>query len=151
MKSLARLPMVLIASTVSTTSLAEDGSEGLTNRAERDIVQAMQVCRKRQEDSERLACFDELARKNAPPTYSGKLGFKTKLFELNEPHFLRYRSDGVIFVLYLFDEKGDVVQNLHIGGGGEDTFLIEKPGIYSLQIDGSAAWKIWIDPARAEN
>jgi hypothetical protein len=27
------------------------------------------------------------------------------------------------------------------------TFLIEKPGTYSLQINGSETWRVWLDPA----
>ncbi|MEQ8824427.1 MAG: hypothetical protein RIC14_08640 [Filomicrobium sp.] len=127
---------------------AGDGQRPGSNRAERDIVAALQTCRKVTEADRRLSCFDEVAKRNAPPLYSGKLGVKTKPFKLAGPHVLRYRSEGVIFVLYLLDEAGDVVQNLHIGGGGEDTFLIEKAGVYSLQIDGSARWKIWIDPVQ---
>ncbi len=128
-------------------AVADSPSGGLSNRAERALVDALQECRRVEAPSDRLACFDRVAQKNAPPRFAGKLGYKTKPFEIDKPHFLRFRSEGVIFVLYLLDENGEVLQNLHIGGGGEDTFLIDKPGTYSLQIDGSAAWKIWIDPA----
>ena len=131
-------------------AVAVEAMDGSASRAERDIVDALQKCRAISDRDNRLSCFDEVASKNAPPVYSGKLGFKTAPFELLRPHVLRYRSEGVIFVLYLLDEKGSVVQNLHIGGGGEDNYLIEKPGTYSLQIDGSAAWKIWIEPGPVE-
>ncbi|MCW2318348.1 hypothetical protein M2322_003917 [Rhodoblastus acidophilus] len=46
----------------------------------------------------------------------------TELFTLDRPHRLRFRSDGVIFVLYLMDAKGEAIQNLHIGGAGEDEY-----------------------------
>lgn len=119
----------------------------LTAKQNEDLVQALQTCRATSDQSLRLACFDEIARRNAPPRFSGKLGVRTQPFVLDRPHVLRFRSDGVIFVLYLLDEKGAVVQNLHIGGAGEDSYLIESPGTYSLQIDGSAEWRIWLDPA----
>lgn len=115
-----------------------------------EIVAALQSCRAIKDNKTRLGCFDDVARKNAPPKFSGKLGYKTDPFQINRPHVLRYRSKGVIFVLYLLDEKGEVIQNLHIGGGGEDTYLIEQTGTYSLQIDGSAGWKIWLDPVEPD-
>jgi hypothetical protein len=49
--------------------------------------------------------------------------------------------------MYLKDAAGGTVQNLHIGGGGVATFLIETPGTYSLQVSGSESWRIWLDPA----
>lgn len=117
------------------------------DRAVTDMIGALQTCREELQQEERLACYDALARQNAPPRFSGKLSYKTKPFLLERAHLLRFRSQGVIFVLYLLDEQGNVLQNLHLGGGGEDSHLIEKPGTYSLQIDGSARWQIWLDPA----
>ena len=81
-----------------------------------------------------------------PPTIKGKLGKVTEVFTLDKPHMLRYRSYGVIFVLYLRDGEGNVLQNLHVGGRGEDQYIIKEPGQYSLKIDGSAAWEIWLEP-----
>ncbi|MDJ0514048.1 MAG: hypothetical protein QNJ62_11460 [Methyloceanibacter sp.] len=107
---------------------------------------ALQQCRQEPNSERRLRCYDEVAAKNAPPTYAGKLGYTTEPFTLDRPHLLRFRSQGVVFVLYVLDQHGQVVQNLHIGGGGEDTYLIDKPGTYSLQIDGSSRWQIWLDP-----
>ncbi len=111
-----------------------------------DAVTAFQLCRKITVPVERLECFDESARKYAPPLIKGKLGHVTDLYNLDKPHLLRYRSHGVIFVLYLRDEEGNVLQNLHIGGRGEDEYLISEPGKYSLKIDGSAGWEIWLEP-----
>lgn len=113
---------------------------------QRQLAGALHVCHSKRDATERLACYDDLAVRNAPATFAGKLGYRSKPFALDRPHRLRYRSDGVIFVLYLLDAAGAVVQNLHLGGGGEDSFVIETPGTYALQIDGSASWKIWIEP-----
>lgn len=115
--------------------------------AETSVVQALQGCRREHDDARRLACFDAVTRNNAPPRWSGRLGFKTPPFEIDRPHLLRFRSKGVIFVLYVIDARGEVIQNLHLGGGGEDTYTIEKPGRYVLQIDGSETWQIWLEPA----
>ncbi|MEM6606719.1 MAG: hypothetical protein AAF671_13225 [Pseudomonadota bacterium] len=107
---------------------------------------ALQDCRALP-DAKRLACFDQLAQANAPPDYSGKLGFRTELFTVAEPTRLRFRSQGVIFVLYVLTESNEVLQNLHLGGGGEGDYVIKNPGRYKLQIDGSARWQIWLEPA----
>ena len=113
-----------------------------------DVVSALQLCRKIEDPEARLACFDNSARRFAPPTLQGKLGHVSDVFSLTEPHVLRYRSHGVIFVLYLRDGEGNVLQNLHLGGRGEAEYLIEWPGEYSLKIDGSAAWEIWLEPIK---
>lgn len=147
LKRLQGTLLIGLGTLIAATAHSAHGQQGLASRGERSILQGLQVCHRIKDVNARLSCFDNLARQNAPPRFAGKLGFKTTPFEINEPHILRYRSEGVIFVLYLLDAKGEVVQNLHIGGGGEDSFLIDKPGIYSLQIDGSATWKIWIDPS----
>lgn len=112
-----------------------------------DVVSALQLCRKMSDPEARLACFDASARRFAPPTLKGKLGHVSEVFSLGGPHILRYRSHGVIFVLYLRDGEGNVLQNLHLGGRGEAEYRIEQPGKYSLKIDGSAAWEIWLEPA----
>ena len=114
--------------------------------AAEDVISALQKCREIKKPEQRLECFDDKARRFAPPTLSGKLGHVTEVFTLEVPHLLRYRSQGVIFVLYLRDGKGNVLQNLHVGGRGEDEYLIDTPGQYSLKIDGSAGWDIWLEP-----
>ena len=111
-----------------------------------EIVHSLQKCLAEEKSAPRLACYDDIARKNTVPRFSGKKYFKTEPFSISRPHMLRYYSEGAIFVLYLLDANGDVVQNLHVGGSGEDSYLIETPGTYALQINGSAGWKIWIDP-----
>lgn len=136
--------MAFLAWTVATRAETVEGDPSVP----RGLVAELQNCLSIVTDGKRLGCYDDVARRNAPPTYQGKLGFRTRPFSINSPHVLRFRSEGVIFVLYVFDENGEVIQNLHIGGGGEDSYLIEKPGIYSLQIDGSARWQIWIEPVR---
>ncbi len=107
---------------------------------------ALQQCGKIEDDNKRLICFDELAIRFAAPTYKGRLGTVTDNFTIKKSHLLRYRSQGVIFVLYLRDKQGRVLQNFHIGGGGENEYLIKKPGTYSLKIHGSASWEIWLAP-----
>jgi len=121
---------------------ARDGGRGRSDTA----AHALQICYAQTNKGKRLACYDKAAKKFVKPTYKGRLGMVTEPFVLTAPHRLRYRSHGVIFVLYLRDEKGRVLQNLHIGGGGEDEHLIKKPGTYSLKIHGSTSWEIWLEP-----
>lgn len=114
--------------------------------AEAGIRQAFGRCRAIDENRARLRCFDGLASQLSPPRFKGRLVLQTEPFEINGPTVMRYESDGPIFVLYLKDAKGGIVQNLHIGGGGSATYLIEKPGTYSLHVNGSETWRIWLDP-----
>jgi hypothetical protein len=136
-KKIARsaLALALLASTSAATAPGN-----------RDGMAEFRRCAGVKADGERLACFDAAARKASTPRFEGRLGLSTELFEVSQPTRLRYQSDGVIFVLYLKDAAGEVLQNLHIGGGGEDSYLIEKPGKYSLQINGSESWRVWLDP-----
>lgn len=113
----------------------------------RDGLDSVRECAAIKADVERLSCFDKAAGKLTAPRFSGRLGLTTEPFEVTRPTRLRYQSDGVIFVLYLKDKDGEVLQNLHIGGGGEDSYLIETAGTYILQINGSESWRIWLEPA----
>lgn len=114
--------------------------------AESHVRQAFTNCRVIEDDRERVRCYDKLATTLSPPRFQGRLTVQTDSFEIEAPTLLRYESDGPIFVMYLKDAKGGIVQNLHIGGGGVATYLIEKPGTYSLQVSGSESWRIWLDP-----
>ncbi len=111
------------------------------------IRQAFARCRVLEDGHERVRCYDRLSTMLAPPRFEGRLTAQTDLFDITRPTILRYESDGPIFVMYLKDAAGGTVQNLHIGGGGVATFLIETPGTYSLQVSGSESWRIWLDPA----
>lgn len=145
MKAVVGLIVGLAAIPVTDLLAAED-QQVVTPKQMSSIVGELQACRRLEDGPRRLGCYDDMARRNAPPSFAGKLGMRTPPFELDRPHLLRFRSEGVIFVLYVFNADGEVIQNLHIGGGGEDSYLIEAAGTYSLQIDGSAEWRIWLEP-----
>lgn len=102
-------------------------------------------------DAERLACFDRTVRKFTAPKFEGRLSTTTERFHVDRPTQLRYESDGPIFVLYLKADDGSIIQNLHIGGGGQATYLIEQPGTYFLDVNGSETWRIWLEPPPAQN
>jgi len=114
--------------------------------AARDNLEPIKTCIKVAADDERLKCFDREIRKLVKPTFEGRLDVVTDPFTIDAPTVLRFQSDGVIFVLYVKTIDDEVVQNLHIGGGGESTYLIEKPGTYFLQVNGAEGWRIWLDP-----
>ena len=103
------------------------------------------------DDDARLACYDREVRKLVLPSFSGRLAGTTDRFHVDRPTRLRYQSDGAIFVLYLKSADGAVVQNLHIGGGGEASYLIEQPGTYFLDVHGSESWRIWLEPPAGES
>lgn len=112
----------------------------------RDETAGIKACRGVTSDDARLGCYDREVGKLVKPDYEGRLSLVTDRFHVEAPTRLRYQSDGAIFVLYLKSDKDEVVQNLHIGGGGEDSYVIEKPGTYFLQINGSESWRIWLEP-----
>ncbi|MCE4222967.1 hypothetical protein HCU64_04320 [Methylobacterium sp. C25] len=114
--------------------------------ADANVRHAFAKCRAVEDDHDRLRCYDKLTNLLTPPRWQGRLTAQTENFEISAPTVLRYESDGPIFVMYLKDAQGGIVQNLHIGGGGTSTYLIEKPGTYSLQVSGSETWRIWLDP-----
>lgn len=109
----------------------------------------LRACLSIARDSERLQCYDRAAKRLTAPRFAGRLSLVTERFEISQPTWLRYQSDGAIFVLYLKTGDDRVVQNLHIGGGGEDSYLIEEPGTYFLQINGSESWRVWLEPSSA--
>lgn len=130
--------------TVVAAGLAQPGA---ARRAVADeLARDFAGCRSIADGEARLACYDKLATKVVPPRFAGRLTVETEPFTIDRPTVLRYQSDGPIFVMYLRDANNNTVQNLHIGGGGEDTYVIEKPGVYSLHINGAETWRVWLDP-----
>lgn len=114
--------------------------------AARGNLDDIKKCASILDDTTRLSCFDTAVKKLGAPTYEGRLSLLTEPFELKGPARLRFQSDGAIFVLYLKAPDGTVLQNLHIGGGGEDSYRIENAGFYRLQINGSEGWRVWVEP-----
>lgn len=122
------------------------GAQAQDQHAVDDVRQAFSKCRRIEAPEDRLRCYDRYEARISPPRFSGRLTFNTERFEVDRPTVLRFQSDGPIFVMYLKDDHDSVVQNLHLGGGGEGAYLIEKTGSYSLQINGSESWRVWVEP-----
>lgn len=93
-------------------------------------------------DGDRLACYDALARDRAGVSFSGFGNGATGIFETFGPAVLIYESDDVILVLYLEDDAGRLVQNLHLGGQGEGRYRLPGPGRYRVQVDASGGWRV---------
>jgi len=113
-----------------------------------DLNAAFDQCRSIVQPERRLECYDSLdikALSESKPNFAGKRSSKTEMFKISEPTQLRFQSDGAIFVLAVHDSEDNIVQNLHIGGGGEDTYLIEEVGEYYLRVNGSTTWRIWLE------
>jgi hypothetical protein len=121
-----------------------------TMTAGREAGDEIKKCRTIVDDAARLQCFDLAVRSLDAPTFEGRLSLLTEPFELSGPAQLRFQSDGPIFVLYLKSADGTVLQNLHIGGGGEDSYRIARAGTYRLQINGSETWRVWVEPEQTQ-
>jgi hypothetical protein len=117
------------------------------------ITKAFNQCKTIEDKDQRLSCYDSLVIEDLmvsnEPQFSGKHTLKTELFTLTGPTQIRFQSDGSIFVMAIYNEEGDVVENLHIGGGGEDSYVLEQPGRYYLQVNGSTTWRVWLEPPPA--
>lgn len=109
----------------------------------------LSACRQLAEPAARLHCYDALPVAPQPPRFQGRLTETTPPFAVDGPALLRYQSDGPIFVMALKTVDGAIVQNLHLGGGGEGRYLIARPGSYVLQISGSETWRVWVEPQPA--
>ena len=125
---------------LATLLFAGTGDAGSIN-----IPSELQRCRQIGDREQRLSCFDGLAIRHSPPRFAGRHSVSTEPFVTDGPAQLRFQSDGAIFVMYLRDAHGGVVQNLTLPGGGEDTYRIERAGTYSLQVNGSETWRIWLE------
>lgn len=118
--------------------------------AEGDLVARLEHCARIAEAGRRLSCYDALALDRTPPAFDGRLGSRTEPFTVDRPTLLRFENDDVIMVVYLLDEKGEVFQNLHRGGRGLGEYEIRRLGTYSLQVNASGSWRVWLTPLEDE-
>ncbi|MCG8356325.1 MAG: hypothetical protein MI920_12205 [Kiloniellales bacterium] len=118
--------------------------------ARADLAAELRTCAEIEEDGRRLACFDALATTSFSLTFAGFGNGSTDVFEITAPSTLEYASDDVVLVVYLQDDAGQLVQNLHLGGQGKAEYRIEEPGRYQLQVDATGGWRMRIFPGRRE-
>ncbi|WP_417606525.1 hypothetical protein [Primorskyibacter flagellatus] len=110
------------------------------------LAAGLMTCREVVSDAARLACYDGLAPTVQGERFTGKGSGITPEFTVETPRLMRFDSADVIMVVYLLDDSGAVVQNLHRGGAGGGEFLIENPGRYHLQVNASGAWSVTVLP-----
>jgi hypothetical protein len=109
------------------------------------VAAKVAACREITEADDRLVCYDALTVTKIEWEFSGKGNSITPQFEVTAPRQLYFYSDDVVMVLYLLDERGDVLRNLHRGGTGAGTYLIETPGRYAVQVNASGGWVVRVE------
>lgn len=115
-----------------------------TMAAAESLAAELQFCREIYSNEDRLACYDGLT---SPVELSidGKGSAVTQLFEVTEPRVLRFQSSDAIMVVYLLNQDGEVVQNLHRGGAGEGQHVISYPGHYRVQVNATGGWSLRLE------
>lgn len=141
MESLKPPLLVTMLMLLASPTLAVNGDD--------PVKSAFAQCKNIDDAAARLRCYDDLVidelMATDEPRFAGKHTLKTDPFTITQPTQLRYQSDGVIFVMAVFNEQGEIIENLHIGGGGEGRYLLESPGRYYLQMNGSTTWRVWFE------
>ena len=93
--------------------------------------------------SERLSCFDALAQ---PGFVHSGTGAAEVPLDVKEPQLLHYESSDVVLVLEIMQAPQRLIQNIHLGGQGEGSFLIDAPGRYFVRVRASGSWRLWLAP-----
>lgn len=114
-----------------------------------ELQAALQACHAIAAPESRLACYDGLVAIEPLAHFAGKGSAVTAAFVLTGAARLNFASQDVVMVIYLLDDTGAVVQNLHRAGAGEGSFLIRKPGTYSIQVNATGTWQIDVVPEPA--
>lgn len=106
--------------------------------------EGLSECRKVASDPARLACYDGLPLPDDHDriVFSGSGSKSLPAFHAKAQSVLRFHSDDAVFVAYLLDRHGAVVQNLHHGGRGAGQHLVEAAGSYRLQINAIGGWRV---------
>ncbi len=107
-----------------------------------DLGADILACRKISDAGKRLACYDALPDDRPLFEFAGHGSGVTPPFEISGPTRLLYESGDIVMVLYLLDESGAVVRNLHQPGVGAGSFVIEHPGRYHVQVNATGSWQI---------
>lgn len=112
------------------------------------VATGLNACRQIASDARRLTCFDELAAAEDAEEFTGSGSGVTPQFDVVTPRLMTFESSDAVMVVYLLNERDEVVQNLHRGGKGEGSYLIEMPGRYHVQVNATGHWKIRVRRAR---
>lgn len=133
---------LLIIVGVSSTSAAEAtiGDEGIT---------ALRGCRLNIDDEARLACFDRTVDKYLSFDFYGSGREHTPSFESPDGFRLGFRSDSVIFVVYVFNADSGELAKTYSSGPGEGEVSVREGGRYYIEVKATDTWKIWVLPLTA--
>ncbi|MDF3604889.1 hypothetical protein PE067_01210 [Paracoccus sp. DMF-8] len=113
--------------------------------AAQDLASDVLACRKLDQDPARLACYDGLRVHVAFSEFRGAGNRVIAPFDLPGPARLVFESMDAIMVVYLLDERGQVIQNLHQAGAGSGAHMIDRPGRYGIQVNASGGWRLRLE------
>lgn len=131
------MPVRLVIAALAISGLSAEGFAG-------PLADRLLACRALKPPDARLRCYDALV-PSTDLAIDGKGSAVTDLFTVSAPRLLRFESADAIMVVYLLDEAGKVVQNLHRGGAGEGQHLIELPGTYRVQVNATGGWSLRLE------
>ncbi|MFT3689827.1 hypothetical protein [Paenirhodobacter sp.] len=109
------------------------------------LPEALKSCRAVEDTAARLDCYDTLVGALPEIEFRGHGNTILPPFTARAGQMLRFDNSDAIFVAYLLDARGTVVQNLHQGGAGSGSFAIPAAGRYRLQINASGGWRVWLE------
>lgn len=115
-----------------------------------DLHAALFACGGIGDGVQRLACYDALAGDaGLSPLlqFSGSGSGTIGPVSVPASTRLHFESDDAVLVIYLFDDQGNVLQNLHRAGAGAGSHDITAAGSYRIQIDATGGWRITLRAA----
>lgn len=130
------LLMLLDVSSISAAE-ATIGDEGITT---------LRGCRLNIDDEARLACFDGAVDKYLSFDFYGSGREHTPSFESPNGFRLGFRSDSVIFVVYVFNADSGELAKTYSSGPGEGEVSVREGGRYYIEVKATDTWKIWVLP-----
>ncbi|MGH6948621.1 MAG: hypothetical protein ACREDZ_14915 [Kiloniellales bacterium] len=148
------LTVLLLLLLAAAPALGQSSSEPTESTLAAELVDCVAL----DDKTERLACYDELAKPlaavgaeagSADPsvvqTFSGKDDWDSETFEVGRPWRAIWEIEGNILNVELLDSEGTLIdvigQQIGEGGGRSEP---QEPGTYRLGVRGLGAWRVRI-------